>query len=93
MWDIASGLLAMHANRFAHRDLKPENILGKTVELNGKSILVFKISDFGTAKTVNRIVSSGRDTMCYNTDMIGFGTLFYKSPEFILLDLGGSASE
>jgi serine/threonine protein kinase len=81
MWDIASGLLAMHANRFAHRDLKPENILGKTVELNGKSILVFKISDFGTAKTVNRIVNGGSIT-------VGGGTFFYKSPECILYDLG-----
>jgi serine/threonine protein kinase len=86
MWDIASGLLAMHANKFAHRDLKPENILVKTVELPGRQRLVFKISDFGTAKAVERFTNSAGHT-------VGGGTFFYKSPECLLLDLGGSRNE
>jgi hypothetical protein len=45
--------------------------------LNEKPILVFKISDFGTAKRISSEIGT-----------IGGGTFFYKSPECILYDLG-----
>jgi serine/threonine protein kinase len=67
---ICDGLAYLHAKKVAHRDLKPENIL-----LFGSEPLA-KISDFGTSKVIQ--------TMITNTSMAG--TPKYSAPE--LLDVG-----
>jgi serine/threonine protein kinase len=67
---ICDGLAYLHSKKVAHRDLKPENIL-----LFGSEPLA-KISDFGTSKVIQ--------TMITNTSMAG--TPKYSAPE--LLDVG-----
>ena len=47
MFQILSGLKAMHERGICHRDLKPENIL---LSKEGK----IKICDFGSSKILNR---------------------------------------
>jgi serine/threonine protein kinase len=67
---ICDGLTYLHAKQVAHRDLKPDNIL-----LFG-SDPVAKITDFGTSKVIQTLIT--------NTSMAG--TPKYSAPE--LLDVG-----
>jgi serine/threonine/tyrosine protein kinase RAD53 len=64
---VCKGLAYMHSNRIAHRDLKPENIL-----LFGKKSKA-KISDFGTSKEIQTIIT--------NTNAAG--TPKYSAPELM----------
>ena len=64
---ICEGLTYMHSNRIAHRDLKPENVL-----LFGKTLKA-KISDFGTSKVIQTIITS--------TGAVG--TPKYSAPELM----------
>jgi serine/threonine protein kinase len=57
----------MHSNRIAHRDLKPENVL-----LFGKKSTE-KISDFGTSKNIQAIIT--------NSGLVGTPT--YWAPELM----------
>ena len=67
---ICEGLTYMHSNRIAHRDLKPANVL-----LFGNKLKA-KISDFGTSKVIQTIITS--------TGAVG--TPKYSAPE--LMDEG-----
>lgn len=69
LWQMASGLQAIHEQGIVHRDLKPENILLTSDDQ-------VKITDFGIAKTNQgpRLTEHGGVV----------GTLNYVSPEYIL---------
>lgn len=69
LWQMASGLQAIHEAGIIHRDLKPENILLTSNEN-------VKIADFGIAKAQHgpRLTEHGGVV----------GTINYVSPEYIL---------
>lgn len=69
LWQMASGLQAIHEAGIIHRDLKPENIL----LTNSENV---KIADFGIAKAQHgpRLTEHGGVV----------GTINYVSPEYIL---------
>ena len=73
----SSGLEHLHDNRIVHRDLKPENILV------GRSHKEVKISDFGTARTVDLLHGK---SVTLNTLA---GTMDYMAPELYSLIVDG----
>ena len=72
LFDILTGLEAVHDKGFYHRDLKPANVL-KFIKDSGNT--VYKISDFGLSTP-----GAGMTTTLTASNM-GGGTVLYRAPE------------
>ena len=72
LFDVLSGLQALHDKGFSHRDLKPGNVLKFRSEEGG---FVYKISDFGLTTP-----GIGHTTTLTASNMAG-GTPLYRAPE------------
>lgn len=73
---IATALVAAHAQRIVHRDLKPENVM--LVERYGETDIV-KILDFGLAQLVDEMGDAAELTMQGSR----VGTPHYMAPEYV----------
>ena len=72
MYQLLTGIKAIHANRFIHRDIKPANIL------YDYTCQVLKIADFGLARGPNTQVDFKEDLSNE------IETFMYRPPEIIL---------
>ena len=72
LFDILSGIEALHKHAFCHRDLKPANVL--CFETSSGEI-VYKISDFGLTTP-----GAGMTSTLTASNMAG-GTVLYRPPE------------
>lgn len=72
LFDILSGLEAIHSLGFKHRDLKPENVL-VFIDSSGKKR--YAISDFGLVAGVDN------QTTTLTATGVGGGTPYYAAPE------------
>ncbi|HSD89919.1 MAG TPA: protein kinase [Kofleriaceae bacterium] len=71
---VGSALAAAHGKGIVHRDLKPQNIFLVPSELDGRSIEIAKVLDFGISKM--------RDSQTVKTqDSALLGTPQYMAPE------------
>ncbi|ELP83881.1 protein serine/threonine kinase, putative [Entamoeba invadens IP1] len=74
MLDAAKGICYLHTNGILHRDIKPDNILVFSLDLNTK--VNGKLTDFGSARNVNLIMTNMTFTK-------GIGTPIYMAPEIL----------
>ena len=72
--DAARGIKYLHSNDILHRDIKPDNIL--VVSLDENNIVNGKLTDFGSARNVNMMMTNMTFTK-------GVGTPKYMSPEVL----------
>ncbi|PCH34286.1 hypothetical protein WOLCODRAFT_130299 [Wolfiporia cocos MD-104 SS10] len=76
--DVCEGLAAMHALKppLLHRDLKVENILQA-------SATSYKLCDFGSACTVQKIPANTQELRMLEADLNRHTTLQYRAPEMV----------
>ncbi|ELP92347.1 protein serine/threonine kinase, putative [Entamoeba invadens IP1] len=74
MIDAAKGILYLHENGILHRDIKPDNIL--VISLNVDDKVIAKLTDFGSARNVNLLMTNMTFTK-------GIGTPVYMAPEIL----------
>ena len=74
LFDAAKGIQYLHENGILHRDIKPENFL--VVSLNENVPINCKLSDFGSARNINLLMTNMTFTK-------GIGTPAYMAPEIL----------
>ncbi|ELP85473.1 protein serine/threonine kinase, putative [Entamoeba invadens IP1] len=72
--DSSKGILYLHENGILHRDIKPDNFL--IFSLEAKDTVNAKLTDFGSSRNVNQLVSNMTFTK-------GIGTPKYMAPEVL----------
>ncbi|ELP91752.1 protein serine/threonine kinase, putative [Entamoeba invadens IP1] len=72
--DGAKGIQYLHENGILHRDIKPDNIL--VFSLDWKDKVIAKLTDFGSARNVNLLMTN----MTFTN---GIGTPKYMAPEIL----------
>ena len=74
--DSAKGIQYLHNNGILHRDIKPDNILIFDIEHNTNEIINSKLTDFGSSRNTNMMMTNMTFTK-------GIGTPIYMSPEIL----------
>ncbi|ELP92727.1 receptor tyrosine protein kinase let-23 precursor, putative [Entamoeba invadens IP1] len=74
--DTSQGISYLHENGILHRDIKPDNILVFTLKMNEGSQVNGKITDFGSSRNVNMMMTNMTFTAC-------IGTPSYMAPEVL----------
>ena len=74
--DCSKGISYLHSNGILHRDIKPDNFLIFNIENIDKSIIDSKLTDFGSSRNINMMMTNMTFTK-------GIGTPAYISPEIL----------
>jgi serine/threonine protein kinase len=74
--DCSKGISYLHNNGILHRDIKPDNFLIFDIENIDKSIINSKLTDFGSSRNINMMMTNMTFTK-------GIGTPTYMSPEVL----------
>ena len=74
--DCSKGIEYLHNNGILHRDIKPDNFLIFNIENVDKTIVNAKLTDFGSSRNINMMMTNMTFTK-------GIGTPTYMSPEIL----------
>lgn len=74
--DCCYGIKYLHDNGILHRDIKPDNFLIFNINNLDKSIINCKLTDFGSSRNINLLITNMSFTK-------GIGTPKYMAPEIL----------